>query len=135
MDRRGFTLIEVAIALTLLLVVMVGFVSTTGKTTHTAALSDRQEAAISLVNDRIDVIRSDPNYGGLDSTYSKTETTFPTLPGFQRVTGINQCRIRGNGQGKCTGLSTDDDYVIVTVTVSGPGLPAPVARSVAVAAP
>lgn len=122
-NQRGFTLIEVVVALTILLVVMVGLVTMTGKTSNIAAISDRQEAATQLVNDRLDQIRVDPNYTKLDSMYATTETTFPTLPGFQRVTQIIRT------------TSSSNDYKRITVTVTGPGLAVPIARTVTVAAP
>jgi len=122
-NERGFTLIEVVIALTLLLVVMVGLVTMTGKTTNTAALGDRQEAAVQLISDRIDQVRADPDYTGLDTTYGKTETNFPTLPGFQRVTLLVRT------------VAGSQDFKRVTVTVSGPGVNPAVSRTVTVAAP
>ena len=124
-NRSGFTLIEVILALTILLVVMMMLANTTGKTVHTAATSANQEAAIQLAMDRVDQVRADPNYAGLDTAYSKTETSFPTLSGFTRVTSI----VRHGGPG------TANDYKKVTVIVSGPGLLAPVVRTVTVAAP
>ena len=133
-DRRGFTIIEVVIALTLLMVVMVGFVTMNGKTAHIAATSDREEAAIQLLNDRIDQVRADPYYAKLDSLYGTTESSFPTLPGFTRVTVVVNCKVKGNGKGNCNGNGVYD-YNLITVTVNGPGVSAPVARSVAVAAP
>jgi prepilin-type N-terminal cleavage/methylation domain-containing protein len=123
MDRRGFTLIEVVLALSLLLVVMVGFASMTGRTTHVAATSDRQEAAIQLAQDRLEQVRTDPNYGKMDSVYVATESSFPTLPGFTRVTQIVRTTTGAN------------DYKKITVTVNGPGLSAAVIRTVTVAAP
>lgn len=122
-DRRGFTLIEVILALSILLVVMVGFVSMTGRTVHVAATSDREQAAIQLATDRIEQVRSDPNYAALDTLYAKTESSFPTLPGFTRTTQIVRTTTGAN------------DYKRITVTVSGPGLAAPVTRTVTVAAP
>jgi prepilin-type N-terminal cleavage/methylation domain-containing protein len=121
-DERGFTLIEVVVALAILLIVIVGIVTTTGKTTNIAATSDRQEAAIQLVSDRIDQIRTDPNYAGIDTTYAGTESSFPTLPGFTRVTQIVRTTSSGN------------DYKRITVTVAGPGLSVSVARTVTVGA-
>jgi prepilin-type N-terminal cleavage/methylation domain-containing protein len=124
MNREsGFTLIEVVIALTLLLVVMVGLVTMTGRTSNTAALGDRQEAAFQLVADRLDQVRADPDYDGLDTTYGKTESSFPTLPGFTRTTLLVRTT---------SGLN---DYKRVTVTVSGPGVNPAISRSVTVAAP
>jgi prepilin-type N-terminal cleavage/methylation domain-containing protein len=122
-DRRGFTLIEVVLALAILLAVMVGLVSMTGRTTHVAATSDRQEAAIQLATDRIEQVRTDPQYAKLDSVYVATEGSFPTLPGFTRTTQIVRTTTGAN------------DYKRITVTVSGPGLSAPVQRTVTVAAP
>jgi prepilin-type N-terminal cleavage/methylation domain-containing protein len=122
-DRRGFTLIEVVLALAILLAVMVGLVSMTGRTTHVAATSDRQEAAIQLATDRIEQVRTDPQYAKLDSVYVATEGGFPTLPGFSRTTQIVRT------------TSGKNDYKRITVTVSGPGLSAPVERTVTVAAP
>jgi prepilin-type N-terminal cleavage/methylation domain-containing protein len=122
-DRAGFTLIEVVLALTILLVVMVSFVSMTGRTVHVAATSDREQGAVQLAADRIEQVRSDPNYAKLDSLYVATESSFPTWPGLVRSTTIVRTT---------AGLN---DYKRVTVTVTGPGLAAPVTRSVTVAAP
>jgi len=123
-NSSGFTLIEVVLALTILLVVMVGLATTTGKTAHVAVTSDRQEAAIELVQDKLDHIRVDPNYVALDTTYGGTEGSFPTLPGYARVTVFQRVTTSGN------------DFKRITVTVTGPGLPtAGIARTVTVAAP
>ncbi|HJQ64839.1 MAG TPA: prepilin-type N-terminal cleavage/methylation domain-containing protein [Gemmatimonadales bacterium] len=122
-NRSGFTLIEVILALTILLVVMMMLANTTGKTVHTAATGSNQEAAIQLAMDRVEQVRGDPNYAGLDTAYVRTETTFPTLSGFTRVTAITRT------------TSGNNDYKKVTVTVTGPGLLAPVVRTVTVAAP
>ncbi len=122
--QGGFTLVEMLIALAILLIVIVGMVSTTGKTTHVAATSERESAATELVHDRIDQVRVDPDYGGLDTTYGTTELSFPTLPGFQRVTTVTRF------------TSSNNDYKKVTVKVTGPGLPAAgISRTITVAAP
>jgi prepilin-type N-terminal cleavage/methylation domain-containing protein len=122
-QRGGFTLIEVVLALTILLVVMMLLANTTGKTVHTAATGANVEAAIQLAMDRVEKVRSDPNYSALDSAYAKTEAILPGLPGFKRVTTIVRT------------TSGNNDYKRVTVSVTGPGLLAPVVRTVTVAAP
>ncbi len=122
-SRHGFTITEVVIALTILLGVIVSLTTLTARTVHVAATSDREQAAIQLATDRTDQVRADPNYGGLDSTYATTETSFPTLPGFKRVTTITRVTSGGN------------DYKKVTVTVTGPGLLTPISRTIVVAAP
>jgi prepilin-type N-terminal cleavage/methylation domain-containing protein len=122
-DERGFTLVEVILALTILLVVMMLLANTTGKTVHTAATTANQQAALELAMDREEQIRLDPNYSGYEVAYAKTETGFPTLPGFQRVTTITRTTSVGN------------DYKKITVTVTGPGVSPAVTRTVTVAAP
>ena len=122
--ERGFTLIEVILALSILLVVMMMLASTTGRALHTAATTQSQQTAIQLAMDKIDQVRNDPNYDGLESAYAKTDTTFTGLPGFQRVTTI----VRTGGQGQT------NDYKRITVVVTGPGI-TPVSRTVTVAAP
>ena len=124
-SKRGFTLVEVMIALVILMVVVVGFMSTSSRLMHTVAVNDRQEAAIRLAYDRIEMVRLDPRYTKLESLFVATETSFPTLPGFTRVTAMSL--VGGPGQ--------PTDYKKVTVTVTGPGLLAPVKRTTTVAAP
>jgi prepilin-type N-terminal cleavage/methylation domain-containing protein len=124
--KHGFTLVEVMIALVILMVVIVGFMSTSSKLMHTVTTSDRQEAAIRLAYDRIEMIRLDPRYTKLESLYVATETSFPTLPGFSRVTAMQQVTAVA---GKPA------DFKKVTVTVSGPGLISAVKRTTTVAAP
>lgn len=122
-NESGFTLIEVMMALTILMVVLMGLAMTTARTVHTITTSDRNDAAIQLAHDRIEYVRADPRYFLLDSIYEKTETSFPTLPGFQRQTVVTRT------------VSGNNDVTRVTVTVTGPGLMAPISRSVTVGAP
>lgn len=122
-SRNGFTITEVVIALTILLTVIVSLTTLTAKTVHVTATSDREQAAIQLVTDRTDQVRADPDYGSIETTYAGTETSFATLPGFQRVTAVLHVTASSN------------DYKKITVTVTGPGLSSPVARTIVVAAP
>ncbi len=123
--RDGFTLVEVMMALVILAVVVLGLAMTTAQVVHVVTLSDRNTAAIQLVDGRIEEIQMDPDYGGLDSLYAGTESSFPDLPGYTRETQI--VRVGGLGQSQ--------DYKKITVIVTGPGLDDPVARTVTVAAP
>lgn len=123
--RNGFTLIEVMMALVILAIVILGMATTTAQVLHVVTLSDRNAAAIQLVDGRVEEIQMDPDYNGLDSAYAGIESSFPTLPGYTRETRI--ARIGGLGQ--------TQDYKKITVTVTGPGLDGPVSRTVAVAAP
>lgn len=124
-SRRGFTLIEVILALTILLVVLMLLATSTGRTVHTAAIASAQEAALQLAMDRVEQVRADPRYSAIDTLYAGTETGFPSLPGYTRTTKIV----------RVGGLNQANDYKRITVTVTGPGLTVPVARSTTVAAP
>ncbi|MCE9601600.1 MAG: prepilin-type N-terminal cleavage/methylation domain-containing protein [Gemmatimonadetes bacterium] len=121
--RDGFTLIEIMIAMSILLVVMLTLMTMTGRTVHTTTLSEREQAALQLVTDRTDEVRTNPSYANLDSLYAGTESSFATLAGFTRVTTIVRTTSGGH------------DYKKVTVTVTGPGVTTPVSRTVTVAAP
>jgi prepilin-type N-terminal cleavage/methylation domain-containing protein len=124
-QARGFTLVEVMMALVILMIVLLGFAVSSTRLLHTVTTSDLQESAIQLARSRLEMMQLQPNYAALDSLYVKTETNFPTLPGFTRSTTIT--RFGGSGQ--------PVDYKRVTVTVNGPGLIAPVVRTTTVAAP
>lgn len=126
MRRQGFTLIEVMMAIMILLGVVLGMANVTGRMLHTITTSDRAAAAMELAADRLEQIRLDPDYAGLEAEYKGTESDFPTLPGFTRKTDI----VHTGGEGK-----TGPDYKRVMVTVSGPGLLTPLSRTVTVGAP
>lgn len=124
-DRNGFSLVEVMVALVILTVVLLGLGGASGTFLHTVTTSDRAEAAIQLADDRIETIRSDPNYGALDTLYNGTQTGFSGLPGYSRVTQVVHV----------VTTTPPLDYRKITVTVSGPGLASPIARTISVAAP
>jgi prepilin-type N-terminal cleavage/methylation domain-containing protein len=124
-SRRGFTLIEVLVAVVILGAVVMAIASALAKFMHVVATSDRDSAALELVEDRLQQIQMDPNYNGLDTTYVATETDFPTLTGYSRTTTIS--RVGGSGQ--------PNDYKLVMVSVTGPGLQNAINRSVTIAAP
>ncbi len=125
MQRNGFTLVEVMIALVILSVVIVGMATTTGGLLRNVATGDRVATAIQLAEQRIEQVQLEPSYSRLDTLYAGVESSLPGWPGFTRETRV--VRYGGTGQ--------PYDYFKVTVTVSGPGLPARVSRTVAVAAP
>jgi prepilin-type N-terminal cleavage/methylation domain-containing protein len=121
--RDGFTLVEVVMAMSILLIVMLTLITMTARTVHVSTTSEREQVAIQLVSDRTDEIRTNPNYAGLDSLYEGTETNLSNVVGFTRTTNIVQTTSGGH------------DFKKVTVTVTGPGLATPVARTIVVAAP
>ncbi len=112
-------------ALVILLSVILGVAQITARMVHTVVTSDQQLTAVQLAEDRLEQIRLDQDYTDLETTYDGTETSFPTLTGFTRTTIITHV----GGAGKAS------DYKKITVTVSGPGILSPIARSVTVGAP
>lgn len=125
MQRDGFTLVEIMFALVLLMVVVLGMMSSTGRFIHTVAKSDIEVIAQQMADDRIQTVLMDPNYGVIDTVYAGTESVFPGLTGFTRVTQISHV---GGG-----GLPTDHKRLFVVV--DGPGLDQPIKRSATIAAP
>lgn len=123
--RTGFTLIEVMIALVILTVVLLAIGGATARYVHSVATSDWEEAARQLAHDRIEEIRLYPDYGGLDTLFQAVESGFPSLPGYTRTTQVVQ--VGGPGRPM--------DFKRITVTVDGPGLVDPVARTITVGAP
>jgi prepilin-type N-terminal cleavage/methylation domain-containing protein len=86
-DRRGFTLIEVIIAMVILLTVISAMATATGGFVRSVAEDDLRAAAVQLADDRIQAIEMDPDYNNFGA-YAVTENNFPTLAGFIRVTRI-----------------------------------------------
>ena len=119
-DTRGFTLIEVIIAMVILLLVISAMATATGGFVRDVAQDDLRAAAIQLADDRIQTIQMDVNYDALGA-YAVTENNFPTLAGYTRTTSLSA--VTANGQRHTT----------VTVVVTGPGLQIPVQRTTTVA--
>jgi len=128
MDRKGFTVVEVLVALTLLAVVVLGLSSTTARLNRTAVDNRQKVVAIELLQDRLRLIAMDEEYAQLRNRYEGVENDIPGYPGFRRTTTIQRINQPGVG-----GRSLD--YYRVTVTVQGPGLDAPVSRTTTIAAP
>ena len=122
-SRAGFTLIEVAIAVTILGIVALGLMSATARLTRGVTDDRVRTIAIAGVDAQVALVRTWPVYGSLDATYAGTVSNTP-LPGLTRVTTI----VRTGGVGQV------NDYKRVTVQISGTGLATPIARTVTVAA-
>jgi prepilin-type N-terminal cleavage/methylation domain-containing protein len=122
---RGFTLIEVMVALVILSFVILGLTTATASFIHVVVLDQQRATAIQLAEGRIDRIQMDPVYANLESAYAGTETTFPGVSGYTRVTTV--AHVGGLGQ--------TQDYKVVTVLVTHAALPDSVQRTVIVGAP
>jgi prepilin-type N-terminal cleavage/methylation domain-containing protein len=119
--RRGMTLIEVMIALVILTGALLGmgkFITSFSHATSDGALSS---VASDLVLDRLETIKGSSAYAALDG-YATTELAIPGFTGYKRVTQVTRT------------LDATEDYKAITVTVSNPGLNAPVKKSTIIAA-
>lgn len=126
-NQSGFTLIEMLIAVVILAFVLMGVGAATGRLIKDVEVHDQQTAAIQLAQDRLALIQLDPAYDSLPARYEGVEDSFPTRNiGLVRRTE-EIVRIGGPGDSL--------NHRKITVTIDGPGLPAPVARTISVAAP
>ena len=122
-SKAGFTLIEVMVAISILTLVTLSLMRLTTGMIRSVADDRTRTIAAAAADTRIAAVRQWPTYSTLDSAFAGTEADTPTT-GWQRVTSIVQTG----------GIAQPNDYKRVTVTVTGPGLPAAVQRSITVAA-
>lgn len=125
--REGFTIVEILLALLLLSFVVLGFQAATGEIINHSAQSDRELVAVQLAEDQLELIRLDPEYEALESRYEGVEEDLAGFPGLTRRTVMARTEAT-----LATGVL---DYLRITVTLEGGGLPDPVARTIVVAAP
>ncbi|HEX8430953.1 MAG TPA: prepilin-type N-terminal cleavage/methylation domain-containing protein [Longimicrobium sp.] len=126
LNRDGFTLLEVLIAMVILSIAMLGtHVALSDRLIRDVGQADNRSIAMQLAADRIQMVQLEPNYGALETVYEKTETGMAGFPGFTRVTDINRSNV----------ATTKMDFKTVTVTVTHARLNPSISRSVVVAAP
>jgi prepilin-type N-terminal cleavage/methylation domain-containing protein len=125
--RKGFTLVEVLVALVLISGVALTMGAAVARLSSSAARDGQMMRAVELVRERVVRISGDAAYARLETRYNGTETG-AALDGFTRTTAIQ--RVLQNTAG---GLVLD--YKIIDVQVTGPGIDGAVARRVIVAAP
>lgn len=125
--RRGMTLIEVMIAIVILSGAMLGLAKFGGKFEHTTATASDMSLASDLSVARVEQIKAYRVYTSLVATYNNTNETFvgdPVYSGFSRATKVT----------RCAGCPTlNNDYITVTVTVSGRSLVSPIAKTTIIA--
>jgi prepilin-type N-terminal cleavage/methylation domain-containing protein len=127
MARTGFTLIEVTIALVLLAVGILAVSASSARMSQASAVARSEATALQAANDRLSVVLMHPDYASLDSVFTSTESNVPAA-GFSRETAIVRTITDGVGGRKI-------DYTDITVTVTGPGMAAPLTRTQTVGAP
>lgn len=123
--RRGMTLVEVMIALTILATAMLALAVFMAKFAHTVATADVKNTANELTSQRIEQIKTAPRYSMIDSVYPGTVALAAPYSGYTRQTIVSH-----------TGGGSADlyDYKTVTVVVRNPRLGTPIRRSTIIAA-
>ncbi len=127
-DKRGFSLVEMMIAIVILTVAILGIAASAGRLSGAAGEAEVKAIAVQSVEDRISFVRLDPIYDSLAARYATTESVVIGLPGVTRQTAVTRYQVT-QSNGKVL------DYTTVTVTVSGGVLRNPVVREVIVGAP
>jgi prepilin-type N-terminal cleavage/methylation domain-containing protein len=125
-SRRGFTLIEVIVALLLLSVAIIGASAMGSLMFRRVSLANVQFTAVQLAEDRLDFVRLEPVYANLPN-YVLNEPVIVGYPGFTRTTTVVRT-LNVTVQGTT-------DFRRVTVQVTSPGGVLPVVRSITIGAP
>jgi prepilin-type N-terminal cleavage/methylation domain-containing protein len=108
-NRRGFSLIEVMVALVILSIVLLGLGRFVASFLHTVGTTTTKTAATEAAAGYMATIQADPGYP-LPASYAGTVTGFPNYPNLKRVTTFNRIN------------SANRDYTIVSVRVTEPTL-------------
>ena len=107
--RRGLSLVEVIIALSILGGVLLALGAFSGKLSQATSQGRIRIAAAQLAADRIETVKAAPRYSMIESVYVSTEATIAGSPGYSRRTWVQ----------RVGGAVTDTiDYKIITVQVS-----------------
>ncbi len=126
MNRRGFTLIEIMIAVAILTIVSVGLGKFVATFLHTVGTSTAKTVATEVAQEELEIIRAQPSYTTLVATYNGlSQTGFPGYASMNRSVRVV----------RTIGVAPRRDYTKVTVTVSEPTMGIPVAVTIVVAAP
>lgn len=118
--RRGLTLLEVVVALSILTVSLLGMSEYGRRYSRSNANASVMNQAIDLATGRIERVKAERNYTSMD-TLGVTETVISGYPKFKRVTTIVQT------------ATSAVDYKTVTVTVTHSALTISVKKTTAIA--
>lgn len=118
--RRGISLLEVMVALTILGTSLIGMAEYGRRFARTNANASMLNSALDLASARVERVKAERNYTSMD-TLARTETTISGYANFKRVTSITQT------------LTSQYAYKTVTVTVTHPAMPGAVKKTTAIA--
>jgi prepilin-type N-terminal cleavage/methylation domain-containing protein len=107
--RRGFSLVEVIVSLSILGGVLLGLGMFSARLSQATSTGRMRVTAAQLAADRLETVKTAPRYSAIESLYVATENTIAGFPGFKRRTWVD----------RIGGAVTDTiDYKIITVQVT-----------------
>lgn len=118
--RRGLSIIEVMVALSILAVSLIGMSEYGRRYARTNANTSVTNQAIDLATARLERVKAERNYTSMD-TLAITEAVIAGYPKFTRTTTITQT------------LTSQLAFKTVTVTVSHSAIPGKVKKTTAIA--
>ncbi|HSU93595.1 MAG TPA: prepilin-type N-terminal cleavage/methylation domain-containing protein [Gemmatimonadaceae bacterium] len=128
--QRGFSLVEIMVALTILMIIILGLANTTISFLHETTIDTVRVRAQSFADMRIAEVRGYPTYDALTTTFNNTDTP---EAGFSRQTIVVRDKTATSTCNNPSGCPKND-ITRVTVIVTNAGLSAPVSRTLAVSA-
>jgi Tfp pilus assembly protein PilV len=122
-QRRGLSLVEIVVALTILTGAMMGLAQFGVHFTQTLTSTRQRSTALDLAADRLEDVKVSSTYASIDS-YAGTEVSPNGAKNFTRKTIVT--RVGGAS-------SSIVDYKIVTVEVTGAAIALPVRKTTIIA--
>jgi prepilin-type N-terminal cleavage/methylation domain-containing protein len=127
--RRGFSLVEIMVALTILSIIILGLANTTITFLHETTIDTVRVRAQSFADMRIAEVRGYPIYDSLTTKFNGSDSP---EPGFNRITTVVHDKTAISTCNNPSGCPKND-ITRVTVKVTNAGLSSPVSRTLAVA--
>jgi prepilin-type N-terminal cleavage/methylation domain-containing protein len=119
---RGFTLIEVVLALVIVTVLAVSIGRFTAMSVRSAGWAQVRTSATAVAKEQLERVREHPDYTTLVATYNlQTQTGFPGYPNMSRVTRVTRVTAT---------TPIPSDVTTITVRVTDPRLTTPVNLSI-----
>jgi prepilin-type N-terminal cleavage/methylation domain-containing protein len=128
--KRGFSLVEIMVALTILMIIILGLANTTISFLHETTIDTVRVRAQSFADMRIAEVRGYPTYDGLVATFNSTDAP---EAGFSRQTQVVRDKSATSTCNNPSGCPKND-FTRVTVTVANAGLAAPISRTITISA-
>lgn len=130
MKRRGFSLVEIMVALTILMIIILGLANTTISFLHETTLDTVRVRAQSWADMRIAEVRGYQDYNSLTTTFSSSDVP---ESGFNRQTVVVRDKSATSTCNNPSGCPKND-FTRVTVTVTNSSLSTPVSRTITISA-